>query len=166
LRCPPCTTRLAFGGVEAGVVRQDLSLQLHKLPAGFKTQLLGESPSSGIESSEGLGLAAPSIQRKHQLSKQPLALRMLTDQCLQLGHELRIAAEREICVDATLERNQPPLLQPLGLSLSKRLEQHVRQRLAAPKGERCTQSLGGRRGVASRKLGTPVLEEPLKSVEI
>jgi hypothetical protein len=91
---------------------------------------------------------------------------VLANERPQLGHELGASAEREIGVDPVLERDQPPLLQPLGLALRKRLVEDVCQRGATPKRERGAQRLGRFAGLALRKLCTSFHEEPFESVEV
>ena len=59
------------------------------------------------EDGESVGLPAGSIQRQHQLTAQPFSQWILVHELLEFGHELTVAAEGEVGVDAILERRQP-----------------------------------------------------------
>ena len=78
----------------------------------------GSSPSSSsssrrsvLEALERVGLAPGAVQGEHQLAVEPLAVRVLRDECLEVGDELVVPAEREVGLHALLERDQPQLLQ-------------------------------------------------------
>ena len=60
----------------------------------------------GLVGVERLGLASRAVEREHQLAAQPLAQRVLGDQRLELADQLSVAAERELGVDAPLERQR------------------------------------------------------------
>jgi hypothetical protein len=48
-------------------------------------------------------LPARAIEREHQLRAKTLAQRMLANESLELGDELRMAAEREVGLDPLAE---------------------------------------------------------------
>ena len=79
-----------------------------------------------------LGLPARAVEREHQLPAQPLAQRVLRDERLELATSSRACAEREVRVDALLQRVQAQLLEPLDLALRERLVREVGERRAAP----------------------------------
>ena len=85
-------------------------------------------------------LPPAAVEREHQLSAQALAERVRGDERLELGDELVVAAERQVAVDALLERAQAQLLEAGDLALRERLVVQVRQRLAAPERERLEQT--------------------------
>src|SRR5437870_2301595 len=60
-----------------------------------------------------------------------LAERPCRDERLQLGHELAVTAEREVGIDAGLERRGPALVESRDLRLRPGLELQVGERLAA-----------------------------------
>ena len=73
---------------------------------------------------------------------------MLGDQCLELSDDLRVAAEREVGVDAILEAGDASLLEAPDLGLRERLVGEVGERRAAPEIERVAQAIGSGRGIA------------------
>ena len=67
---------------------------------------------------ERVGLAAAAIQREHQLA--PAAARgcgCSRDERLELADDARVAAEREVGVDAVLERGEPRVLEARAISV-------------------------------------------------
>ena len=66
--------------------------------------------------------------------------------------------EREVRVDALLERREPQLLEPRDLRLRERLVGEVGERRATPEREGLTQLLRGRRGLAAARLADQPLE--------
>src|SRR4051794_39806067 len=84
-------------------------------------------------------LTARAVEREHQPTAQPLPVRMLDDQHLQLADQLRVAAEREIGLDPLLHRRQPEILQSSRFHTCKRLVPEVGQRRTTPERERLTE---------------------------
>ena len=80
---------------------------------------------------------------------------MLPHQRLQLAHHLRVPSERQIGLDAPLERSQPQFLQPGDLALRKPFVGEVRQRRPAPQRQRLAQPARRppRIAAAQRQLG-------------
>ena len=60
---------------------------------------------------ERLGLAADPVERLHEVAHQPLPQRLLGDRVDQLGHHLAVPSQRQLDLEAQLERGQPLLLQ-------------------------------------------------------
>ena len=87
-----------------------------------------------------VGLPAAAVEREHQLAAQALAKGVLGNERLELGHQLVIATDRQVGVDAILDRRQTKLLQPGDLALRERLVPEVRQRLPAPERKRLVQA--------------------------
>ena len=77
-----------------------------------------------------------------------------------------MAAEREIRLDAVLERRQPQLLQPRHLGLRERLVAHVLVRPPAPQPERLAEARRRRGGFAARQLGRPRATSVLEALEV
>ncbi len=75
-------------------------------------------------------------------------------------------AEREIGVDAVLERRQALLLETRDLVLGERLVGEVGQRRAAPEGERRSQALRGGARVAALLCGAALGRQPLEAVDV
>ena len=96
---------------------------------------------------ERLGLPPGAVEREHQLAAQALAQRVLGDERLELGHERRVPAERELGLDPLLERREPQLLEPLDGRARERLVREVGERRPAPEVERLAEQRGRGRGV-------------------
>ena len=115
---------------------------------------------------ERVGLPVAPVEREHQLPAEPLAAPVLGDQRLELGDELAMAPEREVGLDAVLERRQPQLLQPRHLGLRERLVADVLVGVPAPQPERLAEARLRRAGLAPRQLGTPARDQELEALEI
>ena len=89
---------------------------------------------------------------------------MLADEALQLPDHPRVAAERELGLDAQLERRRAQLLEPHDGGLRERRVGDVGQRRSAPLVERARERVDGARGIrrAARAvaLGEAALEAP------
>ena len=89
-----------------------------QLRPGLEADLLDQPGPRGAVGLQRLRLAAVAVEREHELAAQPLAQRMLAHERLQLADHARVVAERELRLDAQLDRRQPQLLQaddrPLG----------------------------------------------------
>jgi hypothetical protein len=83
---------------------------------------------------------------------------VLGDQCLQLRHDIRMATEREVCLDPFLKRRQSKLIEPRDRPLRERLVGKIGERRPAPHRERLAQLRGrdGRLGLV--RLADEVLE--------
>ena len=91
---------------------------------------------------------------------------MLGDQPLELGHDVGVAAERQVGVDALLQRRGVPLLEPGDLGLRERLVGNVGQRRPAPQRERLAQPRGGVGGSLARERLATLVREPLETIHV
>ena len=99
------------------------------------------------------------IERHHQLRDKPLAKRRFLDQPAQLSHELPMAAESKIRVDADLERQRAKLVETLGLRTALQVQRHVRENRAVPEAECLLRDGRGTRMVTGgQRLGCLVYE--------
>jgi hypothetical protein len=89
-----------------------------------------------VERLERVCLASGPIEREQQLGAKTLAQRVARDLGLELGDQLRAAAEREFGVDPVLECRQPLVPEPRDLRLGERFVGEVGERRAAPKRQR------------------------------
>ena len=85
---------------------------------------------------ECVGLAARAVQRQHQLAAQPLAVRLVRDQRLELADQLTVSAGVQIAVDRLLDRRLPQRFQPADLRGRERLVRDVLQGPAPPQRQR------------------------------
>ena len=117
-----------------------------QLGRGLQPQLVRQHLARIAVGGERVGLATAAVERQHQLRAQRLAQRMLRHERLQLADQVRMAAEREVGVDARAEADEAQLLEALGRTGRERLVADVLQRRAAPQPERLGQE-SARRGV-------------------
>jgi hypothetical protein len=97
---------------------------------------------------------------------QPVAVRVLGDEALELRGECGMAAKGELDVVAQLERVEALLLEPAGLGAGERLVGEVGQRRTLPERERLADA--SRRGVRPARLQIllSARDQPLEAVEI
>ena len=137
-------------GVERRVVREDRLLELLQLLARLQPELFVEQPPKRLEALERVGLPPRPVQGEHQLAVQPLAVRVLGDERLEVGDELIVPAEREVGLDALLEGDHPQLLQARDLRGGEILVSEIGQRRPAPERESLTELSGGHSAVRLR----------------
>ena len=113
-----------------------------------------------------VSLPAAAVEREHQLAAQPLAEHVLGDQRLELRHQLVMAAERQVGVDAILERREPQLLQPGDLALRVRLAAEIGERLAVPERERIAQAAPTARPASSRSRARATSDSNRASIDL
>ena len=82
--------------VERRVLHQDLLLQLTQLRRRLDPQLVDQHRSRPLERPQRLRLTTRSVQRQHVQRPQPLAIRMLTTERLELGRDLAVSTRRQI----------------------------------------------------------------------
>src|SRR5689334_13935785 len=119
-------------------MREDPALELAQGSCGLDPELVHQEFAPPAIDGEGISLPSGPVERHHQLSSKSLAKRMLCDELLQLRHELRVTAERELCVEAPFDRPQTNLVESLDRRLRERLRCEVGERRAPPEGERFT----------------------------
>ena len=137
---PRAGARTRGGQVQARILTQDAQLELPERRPGVDAELLDERPASALEPLQRVGLPAAAVQREHQLAAQALAKRVLRDERLELRHQLVVAAERQLSVDAILDRRETELLEPGDLALRECLASQLGQRLPAPERKRLAQA--------------------------
>ena len=119
-------------GVQRRILYQDGSLQLLQCNAGLEAQLDVQVLTRLPVHRETLGLPATAVQREHQLRAQAFTQRLLRNRCLELAHQSRVPAERELGVDALLHGGEAKFLQALHLDPRERLELEIGEGPAAP----------------------------------
>ena len=139
-------------------MREDRLLELLLLLARLQPELFVEQPPKRLEALERVGLPPRPVQGEHQLAVQPLAVRVLGDERLELGDELIVPAEREVGLDALLERDEPQLLQARDLSGGEILVNEIGQRRPAPERQSLAELFGGDRRFGSAGVSDELLE--------
>ena len=88
---------------------------------------------------------------------------MFENQCVELRHDLGMAAQREIGVDPLLERGEPPRLQLVGRDRRERLGIELAERSVAPE----RQAFAQQRRSSDRIIGrSGLVTEPIEAVEV
>jgi len=118
--------------LEGGVLPQDRPLELLQRGSRLDPELVDEHPSGPLVGLERLLLASGAIEREDLLLSQPLPVRLLADQLLELGQEHVVGAQLEAGVVPELDGPQPELLEALRRDAGGRLVCDVGERRAAP----------------------------------
>ena len=135
--------------VKGRVVAEDRGLELHELRARIDAELVDERSPCVPVCGERIRLTPAPVQGEHLQPAQPLAVAILARQRLELADQLRVPSQRQVGVDALLQRGEPPLLQTRRLPLGEGCVGDVRKCRPVPERQRIAQ--GRRRG---RGLGT------------
>ena len=101
------------------VLREDRSLEIPELVTGLEPELVDQATARDAIRLERVSLPARAVQREHQLTPETFAQRMLTHQRLELAHQPRVIAQREVRVDPILQHDQPRFLQTCDLALRR-----------------------------------------------
>jgi hypothetical protein len=136
--------------IEPRGVLEDLAFQAAELGIGLQPQLLGQLPASVLVDAQRVRLPARAVQGEHELAAQVLAVRVARHQRLQLPGERGMTAEREIGVDALLQRGHAQLVEPGDLGPRERVVREVDEHRAAPERERLAEPGDGALRVAAR----------------
>ena len=118
---------------------QDRLLELLELRPRLEPELGDQRlPRVGVRI-ERFGLAAATVERKHELSAQAFPKRLCADERRQLADELRMPSAGEIGVDPRLECRKALLVQRSPGVGRERLVRQVGERPPAPERERVPQ---------------------------
>ena len=101
---------------------QDRLLEPLEIAARLDAELLDERLARRAKRLERVGLAAGAVEREHQMGPQRLAVGILGNERLQLGHELRVAAEPEVGDDQVLDHRQAKLFESRDRSLGRAMD--------------------------------------------
>ena len=113
----------------------DLPREALELLARPEAELVLEVAPRPLVDVECLDVTTRAIQRDHELGDEALAVRRLLDQPAQLSHELGMASQGQVGLDADLERPRAKLVETLGLRTALRVQGHVREDRAVPEAE-------------------------------
>ena len=141
-------------------------MQHAQLTARLDPQLTDQDLPRVAIGLQRLGLATSAVQREHPLGAQALPQRMLARHQLQLRHQPLMAPQRQIRIDAVLQRRHARLLQAGDLTLRERLIGEIRKRRAAPQAERLPQPRSRRGRVTARKRSAPLGGKPLELLQV
>ena len=141
---------------------QNRLLELPQLLARLEAEALGQFGARLAIGGERVRLTARPIQGEHELRAQPLPVRAVGDQRLELSDQLGVTAAGQVGVDALLRGRGAEFLQAGDLGLREGLIGHVRQRRPVPELERPTEPV--RRDL--RILPIRVGHKPLEAADI
>ena len=141
-------------------------LELLERPPRLEAQLVHERAPRVLVGLERLGLTAGAVEGEHELRAHPLPVRVRRREPLELADQLRVAAERQVGVEAVLDRGQAQLLQPGDVGLERGLESEVAERGPAPEREGARERRRGRLGPAGAKLRPRIAHRVLEAMEV
>ncbi len=156
--------------LQGGVLGEDRLLQPLQPDARLDAQLVDQGAARAPVGAQGVGLAARAVQGEHQLAVQVLAQGVAADEALQLADHLAVAPERQVRLDAGLERGQAQLVDPdqlrPGVGLLVAGGADVGQRRAAPQPQGLAQEPGGPLRVGLGERLPPLHSQPLELVQV
>src|SRR5205814_7747143 len=137
--------------------------------AGIDREPVDEPCAGVLEGLKRVCLPSGAMEREHELSAHSLAERVIDDEALELGDDLRVPPELELSIYLLLDHREAELLEPQGFRGRKLLIAKVRQRLAAEECERlpelpraCGRTICSRRGDDSLEAVSVHLVAPRK----
>ena len=148
--------------LQRGIVTGHATFELDDRLRRIEADLVGQIGPIGGERSQGLALPPRLVQREHQLTREPFAPRMLTDQTLQLGYDVATATGGEVGVDPVLHRGDPQLGEPGDLGLGERVVGELLVGVPAPERERLAQD-ERRRGRVGIRQPAPLVHQRLET---
>src|SRR5262249_39178716 len=83
---------------------------------------------------------------------------MRGDECLELGDDIRVSAERDLRIHQPLDRSQPKLLESIDLGAREVVVREVGERRSAPESERLAELSSGSLGFRAACLFQQLLE--------
>jgi hypothetical protein len=133
-------------------------VQAAQLRRGVDAELFRQDGPGPLVGQQRIGLSAGPVQGQQQLRPKPLPQRLLAHQPLQLGHQLPVAPQPQIGLNAILHGHQAQLAKPVSLGGAKVAVQELLEGLPPPQLQRLAQHRPGslRRPVgqgAARRLG-------------
>ncbi len=93
-------------------MREDVDFETPQGGPEVHSQLVGEHGPGSAQRRQGLGLPPRAVVGEREKPHRVLAQRVGRDMPFQLGHDLRMAAERESRFRAVLDRHDPQRCQP------------------------------------------------------
>ena len=128
------------GRSKHGIVIEDRALLRAQIRPGLETELFIEQVAQLGIRLERLGLTPRPVEREHEPRAQPFPEWIVHDGAWSSEHSSPCRPSCEVGRDPLLERLQPKLVQPVGLTLDERFVTKLGERRAAPERERLAQS--------------------------
>jgi hypothetical protein len=128
------------------------TVQCAQLLAWLYTKFVDEQAARVRIDRQRLDLPAGPVERQHQLSAEPLPVRIRIDQRLQIAGDSGLVPEGKVRIDPRFQRSQPKLLQPAEFGGREGLIRELGQRFSPPQTETIVQETD-RRSWASFRQG-------------
>ena len=128
---------------------EHLPVHLRQRRRRFHAEPVDQHRPRPPERRERVGLPVGPVERGQQPPPQPLVARVPGDQRLQLGHQLRAGAGRQVRVEAVQQHAEPPPLPPGTLDGQRPGVRELLVRRAAPQPERFGEPAGRLGGAAA-----------------
>ena len=164
-RCPHRAPRHARP-VELGILLQDLRLEPPESLSRLEPELVDEESAAALVRVERVGLASRAVQREHELRAQAFSQGVGLDELLEVGDELRVAADGKLGIESILERRQAKLLEPRDLGLGECLVGEILQRRPAPERQSFAERVRGLREVPRGKQAATFCAKRVEAIEI
>ena len=150
--------------VQRRIVIKHGALQRFQFSSRINPQFAVEDLARLLVHVEGLGLPSRTVERQHQARVEDLAQRHFANEPSKVGDELQMTTTGELGIDPPFEGDGPKFVEPCTVSSSRVGSCEIRERGAAPQGERDRQGIGGglriANGECSGRLGKEGLEAP------
>ncbi len=111
---------------------------------------------------ERLGLSSAAIERQHRQLVHPFPGAVLVGEGERLGERLGVTAERELRLEALLQRQQAQLVQALAFASRELLVCKLPESPAAPQRQRLLRERGSEGRVAVAASRAALTEQPLE----
>ena len=160
--------RADLGGLleKRGIAAQDRGLQLDEVRARLQAELLQQrAPCAVVRRHRILGPAC-AVKGEHHLRVEVLPCRVLGDELLELGHELRRPPGLELRVDPQLDGLHALLLELEHEVPDARLPVEIGKRSAAPERQRIAKGVRGTARVAAGERPSRVRDERPEHEEV
>ena len=144
------------------LVPQHGSLEPAELLARLEPELLVKKRLRPSVGGERVRLAPAPVQSDHELPPESLAQRLLGDEALELGDELCVPTESELCLDQLLAGDEAELVQALRLGGEHSFVAYVGERGSAPEPERRPEPVAGKARRSAGERITTVSQESLE----
>ena len=107
-------------------------MQFAQLLAWLYTKFVDEQAARVRVDRQRLGLTAGPVKRQHQLSAEPLSIRILIDQRFQIADDSGLVPEGKVRLDPRFQRSQPTLLESAEFGGREGLIRELCQRFSPP----------------------------------
>jgi hypothetical protein len=149
-----------------GFLANDLARKTLELFARLESEIVVERTPCPLVDLERVRMTTRTVERDHELRDEALAIRGLVDQPAELAHELCVATQGQIRVDADLECPRAKLVEALGLGAGVEVQRDAREDRAVPETQRLLGEGCGSSVVAERRCLGSLLYERLEDERV